>query len=93
MKKGSLAIVPLIIGVVVAVLIGVALFPAVWNSVDYDTCATTNATGGCGTGATWTNQTPYSSTTTAMMDLAPVFIALAIGLVGVVLIYKTMGNK
>ena len=75
-KKGSLAIVPLIIGVVVAVLVATALFPTIWNAIE-------SPSG---------NTTPYSSTVGSMLDLAPLFIALAIGLVGVVLIYKTMGK-
>ncbi len=89
MKKGSLAILPIIIGVVVAILIGVALFPTVWNSTNLDQCSIENDTGDCGTGATWTNETPYSTTATAMVGLAPIFIALAIGLISIVIVYKT----
>ena len=89
--KGQAAL-PLIIGVVVAVLIAVSLFPTVWNGSDLNTCATKNDTGKCGTGAVWNNQTPYSSTVVAMMNLAPLFVALGIGVVGVALVMRSGGK-
>ena len=76
MKKGAIAIVPIIIGIVVAVVVATALFPTVWNSVSVPTG----------------NTSPYSATVTSMLSLAPIFIALGIGLVGVVLITRSAGK-
>ena len=73
---------PLIMAVVTVVVL-VSLVGVTWNFVNVGDCAVKNATGGCGTGATWLNTTPYDTGTSAMLKLLPLFLIIGGVLVAV----------
>lgn len=79
-----------VIQTVIVILVLASLIGTVWQFSNIGTCATTNATGGCGTGATWVNDTPYDSGIVTIMKLLPLFLVIG-GLLYAVSQYKT-GN-
>ena len=61
---------------VIVVLVLASLIGTVWNFSNIGTCEVKNSTGGCGTGATWSNTTPYDSSIVTIMKLLPLFLVI-----------------
>lgn len=72
MRKGALPVVTIIIGVFVALLIGYSLYPTI-----SDTAKTPTG-----------NTTPYTTTEEGFLDLGSLFMALGIGLLGLMVVFK-----
>lgn len=70
-----------IIAIALGLIVGYALFPTLTN--EKDPCAVYNASHDC---VSWTNSTPYAGTETSFLNLATLFFALGMGLIGLIII-------
>ena len=65
-----------VVNAVIVVIVLASLIGTVWTFTNVNQCATLNASGTCGPGATWNNNTPYDSSITTIMKLLPLFLVI-----------------